>query len=114
MSINIQYLERCKGMQASNARESGGDVSTSTLRKPCISSYIERPRQQLPESLENQMMGLLSGTVFSFEDTWIECLGDLGRYRMGIECLGDLGRYRLGIEDEDPRDREPWVGAARF
>ncbi|RYN16398.1 hypothetical protein AA0114_g12465 [Alternaria tenuissima] len=36
----------------------------------------------------------------AFEDTW-------------IECLGDLGRYRMAIEDEDVRHRETWAGVAR-
>lgn len=31
------------------------------------------------------MMALLYGTVPVIKDTWIECLGDLGRYRMAIE-----------------------------
>ena len=31
------------------------------------------------------MMALLLETVPVFEDTWIECLGDLARYRMAIE-----------------------------
>jgi hypothetical protein len=47
------------------------------------------------------MMALLYETVPAFEDTW-------------IECLGDLGRYRMAIEDEDIRDRETWAGVARF
>lgn len=38
---------------------------------------------------------LLYETVPAFEDTW-------------IECLGDLGRYRMAIEDDDPEDREVW------
>lgn len=37
----------------------------------------------------------------AFEDTW-------------IECLGDLGRYRMAIEDDDVRDREVWQNVARF
>ncbi|KAI4956588.1 hypothetical protein J4E91_000800 [Alternaria rosae] len=45
-------------------------------------------------------MALLYETVPAFEDTW-------------IECLGDLGRYRMAIEDEDVRDRETWAGVAR-
>ncbi|KAG9189254.1 hypothetical protein G6011_06122 [Alternaria panax] len=45
-------------------------------------------------------MALLYETVPAFEDTW-------------IECLGDLGRYRMAIEDEDVRDRETWTGVAR-
>jgi hypothetical protein len=38
--------------------------------------------------------------VATVEDTW-------------IECLGDLGRYGMAIEDEDLRDREIWAGVAR-
>ena len=46
------------------------------------------------------MMALLYETVPAFEDTW-------------IECLGDLARYRMAIEDDDIRDREVWTGVAR-
>ena len=35
--------------------------------------------------LAYQMMALLFETVPTFTDTWIECLGDLARYRMAIE-----------------------------
>lgn len=45
-------------------------------------------------------MALLYETVPAFEDTW-------------IECLGDLARYRMAIEDDDIRDREVWTGVAR-
>jgi hypothetical protein len=50
--------------------------------------------------LAYQMMALLYETVPAFEETW-------------IECLGDLGRYRMAVEDEDVRDRETWAGVAR-
>ncbi|PNP86115.1 hypothetical protein FNYG_01171 [Fusarium nygamai] len=30
-----------------------------------------------------------------------------------IECLGDFGRYRMAIEDDDIRDREVWTGVSR-
>ncbi|OCK77900.1 hypothetical protein K432DRAFT_406929 [Lepidopterella palustris CBS 459.81] len=75
-----------------------------------IHSFLEVLRRRLPESLDYmlafiylayQMMALLYETVPTFEDTW-------------IECLGDLGRYRMAIEDEDLRDRETWAGVARF
>jgi hypothetical protein len=36
----------------------------------------------------------------AFEDTW-------------IECLGDLVRYRMAIEDDYTRDGEVWTGVAR-
>jgi hypothetical protein len=45
-------------------------------------------------------MTLLLVTVPAFEDTW-------------TECLGDLGRYRMVIEDDDVQDREVWTPVAR-
>jgi hypothetical protein len=39
--------------------------------------------------------------VPSFKETW-------------IECLGDLARYRMAIEEADLRDREVWSGVARM
>ncbi|OBS15857.1 hypothetical protein FPOA_13372, partial [Fusarium poae] len=51
-----------------------------------IHSFLELLRQRLPASLEHMlnflhlaysMMALLYETVPAFEDTWIECLGDL-------------------------------------
>jgi hypothetical protein len=74
-----------------------------------IHSFLELLRRQLPESIDYmlafiylayQMMALLYETVPAFEETW-------------IECLGDLGRYRMAIEDEDVRDRETWAAVAR-
>lgn len=75
-----------------------------------IHAFLEVLRHRLPESLEHMltfiyiaysMMALLYETVTDFEDTW-------------IECLGDLGRYRMAIEDDDPKDREVWSDVARF
>jgi hypothetical protein len=63
--------------------------------------------------LAYQMMGLMYETVPAFKDTWIECLGDLARYRMAIEGDKDLHTlwsgvaatwYNLGSE------RQPSVG----
>ncbi|KAI1818598.1 hypothetical protein GGS20DRAFT_194570 [Poronia punctata] len=74
-----------------------------------IHSFLELLRHRLPTSLEHMltfiylaysMMALLYETVPAFEDTW-------------IECLGDLGRYRMAIEDEDIRDREVWTSVSR-
>jgi hypothetical protein len=50
--------------------------------------------------LAYSMIALLYETAPAFEDIW-------------IECLGDLGRYRMAIEDDDIRDREVWAGVAR-
>jgi hypothetical protein len=74
-----------------------------------IHSFLELLRHNLPGSYEHMitfiymaysMMALLLETVPAFEETW-------------IECLGDLGRYRMAIEDEDIRDREHWASVSR-
>ncbi|KAK3330590.1 hypothetical protein B0H66DRAFT_468554 [Apodospora peruviana] len=74
-----------------------------------IHSFLELLRHRLPASLEHMltfiylaysMMALLYETVPAFEDTW-------------IECLGDLGRYRMAIEDDNLRDREVWTSVSR-
>ena len=55
-----------------------------------IHSFLELLRHRLPGSIDHMlafiylayaMMALLCDTVPAFRDTWIECLGDLGRYR---------------------------------
>ena len=75
-----------------------------------IHAFLEVLRHRLPHSLDHMlafiytaysMMALLYETVSAFKDTW-------------IECLGDLGRYRMAIEDDDIKDREVWSGVARF
>ena len=59
-----------------------------------IHNFLELQRHHLPYSLEQMltfiylaysMMALLYETVPAFEITWIECLGDLARYRMAVE-----------------------------
>ncbi|KAK0392861.1 hypothetical protein NLU13_2355 [Sarocladium strictum] len=74
-----------------------------------IHSFLELLRHNLPESrdymltfiyLAYSIMALLYETVPAFDETW-------------IECLGDLSRYRMAIEEEDIRDREIWTGVSR-
>lgn len=74
-----------------------------------IHSFLELLRQNLPDSLEYMlsfiylaypMMALLKESVASFRETW-------------IECLGDLARYRMAIEESDLGDREIWAGISR-
>lgn len=74
-----------------------------------IHSFLELLRYRLPDSLDHMlafvylaysMMALLMESVPSFLGTW-------------IECLGDLARYRMAIEEADLRDREIWSGVAR-
>jgi hypothetical protein len=65
--------------------------------------FLELLHHRPPHSLEHlltfiflaySVMALLYETVPAFEDTWIECLGDLGRYRMTIvddnACDGEV------------------------
>ena len=74
-----------------------------------IHSYLELLRRRLPQSREHMltyiytaynMMCLLYETVPSYKETW-------------IECLGDLGRYRMAIEDDNVQDRETWTEVSR-
>jgi hypothetical protein len=66
-------------------------------------------RHSLPGSLEHMVnfisstygtITLLYETVLTFRDTW-------------IECLGDLARYRMAIEDQNMKDREIWTKKSR-
>ena len=75
-----------------------------------IHSFLELLRHRLPGSLDHMlafvylsysMLGLLKESVPGFEETW-------------VECLGDLSRYRMAIEKADLRDREVWAGVARM
>ena len=75
-----------------------------------IHNFLEVLRYRLPESLDYMlafiytaysMMTLLYETVPAFADTW-------------VECLGDLGRYRMAVEDDDRRDRETWSSVSHY
>ncbi|KAJ5759888.1 DNA/RNA-binding domain E.t1.c1-type [Penicillium odoratum] len=75
-----------------------------------IHSFLELLRQKLPKSLDYMlnfiylaysMITLLLESVSAFRETW-------------IECLGDLARYRMAIEESDMRDREIWAGVSRY
>jgi hypothetical protein len=75
-----------------------------------IHSFLELLRHRLPDSLEHMlnfvylayhMMALLMESAPVFYETW-------------IECLGDLARYRMAIEESDMRDRETWSNVARM
>ncbi|ODM19129.1 hypothetical protein SI65_05746 [Aspergillus cristatus] len=74
-----------------------------------IHPFLELLRHRLPDSLEHMltflnlaysMMTLLLESVPAFEDTW-------------VECLGDLARYRMAIEESDLQDRKTWASMAR-
>jgi hypothetical protein len=74
-----------------------------------IYSFLELLRHRLPGSLEHMltfvymaysMVTLLLESVSAFEDSWIEFLGNLSKYRMTME--------------EDLHDRAVWCGIARY
>lgn len=75
-----------------------------------IHSFLELLRQNLPASLDYMlnfiyvaysMITLLYESVRAFQDTW-------------IECLGDLARYRMAVEESDMKDRENWANVSRY
>lgn len=75
-----------------------------------IGSLFEVLRHRLPGSLEHMLMfihlaystmTLLLQIAPAFEDNW-------------IECLGDISRYRLSLEDSNSPERAVWVGIARY
>ncbi|KAI7203292.1 hypothetical protein KC365_g18272, partial [Hortaea werneckii] len=74
--------------------------------KHAIHSFLEVLRHRRPDSheymlafvyLTYQMMALLLETVPSFKDTWVECLGDLARYRMAIAEDQDSYSHWAGV-----------------
>ncbi|EPS34641.1 hypothetical protein PDE_09605 [Penicillium oxalicum 114-2] len=74
-----------------------------------IQSFLELFRRRLPESREfllnflymaYSMMTLLLESVPAFRHFW-------------IECLGELARYRIAVEPSDARERELWAGVSR-
>ena len=75
-----------------------------------IHSCLELLRKRLPASLDHMlafiylsysMMTLLLESVPHFRGTW-------------IECLGDLARYRMAVEDTDVADRDIWAGVSKY
>ncbi|PYI05284.1 hypothetical protein BO78DRAFT_318238 [Aspergillus sclerotiicarbonarius CBS 121057] len=75
-----------------------------------VNPLLETLHCRLPESLEHMlsficyaysMLTLMLESVPAFKDTW-------------IECLGDLSRYRMAVEESDLRERESWAGIARY
>lgn len=75
-----------------------------------IHSFLKLLRYRISDSLDHiitfvyltySMMGLLIESVSIFEETW-------------IECLRDLARYRIAIKEADLSDREIWSGVARM
>jgi hypothetical protein len=70
-----------------------------------LQSFLELLRHRPPESLDHMLSFIylaysMMESVPSLEET-------------SIECLGDLARYRMAIEDENLRDREVWSEVAR-
>ncbi|KAL3452870.1 hypothetical protein BJX65DRAFT_156559 [Aspergillus insuetus] len=75
-----------------------------------IQAFLELLRRRLPDSSEYMLtfihfaystMVLLKETAPAFEESW-------------IECLGDIARYRMLVEEADFREQEVWVRIARY
>lgn len=75
-----------------------------------VHALLEQLRQRLPGTLEHMLrflylaystMTLFLETVPTFEDTWIECLGEISRYRMVLEAA-------------ESRERQAWASIARY
>ncbi|CAG8887465.1 unnamed protein product [Penicillium egyptiacum] len=73
-------------------------------------SFLELLRQRTPGSMEfmfdfiylsSSIITLLLESVLDFRETWVECLGDLARYRMAVEVF-------------DKKDRELWARVSRY
>jgi hypothetical protein len=87
-----------------------------------IHAFLEVLRHRRPNSQEYmlafiylayQMMSLLLETVPGFTDTWIECLGDLARYRMAIEEDREIHTVWGGVAGRwyvKAADRHPSIG----
>jgi hypothetical protein len=87
-----------------------------------IHAFLEVLRHRRPNSQEYmlqfihlayQMMTLLLETIPEFTDTWIECLGDLARYRMAIEDDKETHSVWGGVAGRwyvKAADRHPTVG----
>ena len=87
-----------------------------------IHAFLEVLRHRRPESqdymlafiyLAYQMIALLFETVPTFYDTWIECLGDLARYRMAIEEEREAHTIWGGVASRwytMASDRHPAIG----
>ncbi|KAJ5908104.1 DNA/RNA-binding domain E.t1.c1-type [Penicillium taxi] len=74
-----------------------------------IHTFLELLRQNLPGSFDFMLefvyiayrgIALLLDQLSAFKEVW-------------IECLGDLARYRMAIEDQDMGDRKVWAQVSR-
>ncbi|EMR09666.1 hypothetical protein PNEG_01856 [Pneumocystis murina B123] len=80
------------------------------LWRNSIYTYLEILRSQLPYTIEHlisyilfsySQITVLLETVSTFENEW-------------IECLGDLARYRMAIEEVDMESRNHWNNVAKY
>jgi hypothetical protein len=85
-------------------------VTPARMWRHGMHSFMELLRHRVPDSLDHMlafvylaysMLALEMESAPSIEETW-------------IENLGDLARYRMAVEEADPRDREVWLGVSRM
>ncbi|KAH8798379.1 hypothetical protein F5884DRAFT_742980 [Xylogone sp. PMI_703] len=104
---HYDFLLAAQGL--SELREIASDAMPTRMWVYGIHNFLEHLRLKLPKSLEYtlcfiyhaySMMTLFYETVPIFENTW-------------LECLGDLGRYRYAVRGNDIQDQEIWATVAQ-
>ncbi|PYH41701.1 uncharacterized protein BP01DRAFT_279189, partial [Aspergillus saccharolyticus JOP 1030-1] len=116
-NVHLQLLQEhqdllslCSNSEAGPKVKSMPDTYMLTIRlwRHGIHDYLEIMRHHLPESLDYMllfihhsysMLANLLAQAPAYEETW-------------MECLGDLSRYRMAVETTDALERELWAGIA--
>ncbi|KAJ5195756.1 DNA/RNA-binding domain E.t1.c1-type [Penicillium cf. viridicatum] len=75
-----------------------------------VLSFLDQLRLKTPDSTE--YMHDFIYFSFSIISCLLECVPDLRE--TWVECLGDLARYRMAVEEIDKKDREFWIGISKY
>lgn len=111
LDAHYDFLLASQHPSASDAlRRLAADYGTPTrMWRHGIRDFLELLRSKLKLSLQHMLkfihiaygiVEVLYVTVPAFEDTW-------------MEFLGNIARYRMAVEDDDIRDRQIWTGVSR-
>ncbi|EEH46038.2 uncharacterized protein PADG_02188 [Paracoccidioides brasiliensis Pb18] len=74
-----------------------------------IHSFLELLRERLPQSLDHMLV-----FIYAAYNTITLLMEAVPCFRLiWIECLGDLSRYRMAVEQRNIVEREVWAGVAR-
>jgi hypothetical protein len=75
-----------------------------------IHSFLEFLRDKLPASVESMLYFIY--LAYSIMTLLLE--SDQGSRRTWIECLGDLAKYRMAMEDSKMIDQDDWGEVSRY